>query len=117
MATSLSFQDFAMRFLIIIIIAGTFFSPIYSQEKDNYYVSPKEVEQRIELLNKLTPIDLVYNKDVQAYIDVYTIKRRDHLARIIGMSELYFPLFEEYLDKLGLPLELKYLAIDRKSVV
>ena len=100
-----------MRFLIAFVFIGTLFSPILSQDKDNYYVSPKEVEQRIELLNKLTPVDLVYNKDVQAYIDVYTVRRRDHLAKIIGMSELYFPLFEEYLDKLGLPLELKYLAI------
>ena len=106
---SLSFQDFAMRFWIVIVFIGVLFSPIYSQ--GNHNVSPKEVEQRIELLNKLTPINLVYNKDVQAYIDVYTVRRRDHLARIIGMSELYFPLFEEYLDKLGLPLELKYLAI------
>ena len=74
-------------------------------------VSEQEVSARIELLNKMTPINLVYNKDVQSFIDVYTIKQRDHLAKIIGLSELYFPLFEEHLDKMGLPLELKYLAI------
>jgi membrane-bound lytic murein transglycosylase D len=30
---------------------------------------------------------------------------------MLGLAELYFPLFEEHLDKSNLPLELKYLAI------
>jgi len=29
---------------------------------------------------------------------------------MLGLAELYFPLFDEYLDKYHLPLELKYLA-------
>jgi len=65
----------------------------------------------MEKLNAATPISLVYNEDVQSYINVYTINRRDHLASIIARAELYFPLFEEQLDKMGLPLELKYLAV------
>ncbi|MFT3737562.1 MAG: transglycosylase SLT domain-containing protein [Breznakibacter sp.] len=70
-----------------------------------------QIRQKLESLGKQSPIRLDYNKHVQAYIDVYTVKRRDHLSRIIGRSELYFPMFEAYLDKYGLPLELKYLAI------
>ncbi len=69
------------------------------------------VTSRIETLNNLTPLPLIYNKYVQAYIDVYTRERPEHLANIIGRSQLYFPLFEEYLDKYNLPLELKYLAV------
>jgi len=69
------------------------------------------VKKRIEALNYQTPIQLDYNETVQAYIDVYTVKRREHLANIISRSKLYFPLFEEYLDKYNLPLELKYLAV------
>lgn len=69
------------------------------------------IESRIEKLNLQTPIPLEYNQYVQAYIDVYTVKRPDHLAGILSRSKLYFPLFEEYLDKYGLPLELKYLAV------
>jgi membrane-bound lytic murein transglycosylase D len=53
----------------------------------------------------------VYNDRVQSYIDVYTIQQKDHLAEIIGRAELYFPIFEEYLDKYGLPQELKYMAV------
>ncbi|MGQ1784316.1 MULTISPECIES: lytic transglycosylase domain-containing protein [unclassified Saccharicrinis] len=69
------------------------------------------VEKRMEVLNYQTPIQLDYNEHIQAYIDVYTVKRREHLANIISRSKLYFPLFEEYLDKYNLPLELKYLAV------
>ncbi len=69
------------------------------------------IEKRLEALNYQTPIQLDYNEAVQAYIDVYTVKRREHLGRILSRSKLYFPLFEEYLDKYNLPLELKYLAV------
>ncbi len=68
-------------------------------------------ENRIGELNDQTVIKLDYNEKVQAFIDVYTVRRRDHLSNIIGRSEYYFPLFEEYLVKYDLPIELKYLAI------
>ncbi|WP_010421758.1 lytic transglycosylase domain-containing protein [Anaerophaga thermohalophila] len=69
------------------------------------------VESRIEKLDLQTPIPLHYNQFVQAYIDVYTIKRPEHLSGILTRSQFYFPIFEEYLDKYELPLELKYLAV------
>jgi len=68
-------------------------------------------ETRFKELDSKTPIKLEYNDQVKAYIDVYVVKRREHLSRIIGRSQYYFPLFEEYLSKYNLPLELKYLAI------
>ncbi|MEE4198010.1 MAG: transglycosylase SLT domain-containing protein [Bacteroidales bacterium] len=81
-------------------------------KKDSIPIFPDLVyEYKIAKLNHLTPIELEYNERVRRYIDVYTIERREHLARIIGLAELYFPIFEEMLDKYGLPLELKYLAI------
>ena len=30
---------------------------------------------------------------------------------MITLSDLYFPMFEEYLDKYNMPLEIKYLAV------
>ncbi len=32
-------------------------------------------------------------------------------SRMLGLADLYFPVFEEYLDRAGMPLELKYLAV------
>ncbi len=66
---------------------------------------------RIEKLNEASPVQLDFNDIVKRYIDVYSIRHRDKTARILGLSEIYFPIFEEYLDKYDLPLELKYIAV------
>lgn len=56
-------------------------------------------------------IDLSYNPAVLSFIKMYTERKRDQVERMIGLSEYYFPMFEEILDKHDLPLELKYLSI------
>lgn len=102
----------------LIVLANQFIEPvdenpdILKKQKDSIPIFPDLVyEYKIAELNNLTPIELEYNDRVRRYIDVYTIERREHLAKIIGLAELYFPIFEETLDKYQLPLELKYLAI------
>ncbi len=62
-------------------------------------------------LDRQTPFQLVYNEPVRTYIDAYAVRNRDKVSRMLGLAELYFPLFEEMLDRYDLPLELKYLAI------
>jgi membrane-bound lytic murein transglycosylase D len=42
---------------------------------------------------------------------MYTIRKRELVSRMMALSQFYFPVFEEQLDKYNLPLELKYLAI------
>ncbi|MDD3740200.1 MAG: transglycosylase SLT domain-containing protein [Bacteroidales bacterium] len=67
-------------------------------------------EKRINDLNETTPMDLDYNEYVLKYIDAYGVRNRDKLQIVMTKSAYYFPIFEEYLDKYNLPLELKYLA-------
>jgi membrane-bound lytic murein transglycosylase D len=67
--------------------------------------------ERIAALNLSSPFEFVYNDHVRSYIDAYSTRKRKLTARMLGLAEFYFPLFEEQLDKHGLPLELKYLAI------
>ncbi len=74
-------------------------------------------EFKISELNKLSPIELDYNNFVREYIELYSIQRRHEFARIIGLSQLYFPIFEETLDRYALPLELKYLTIVESGLV
>ena len=64
--------------------------------------------QRIEELNRNTTMELVYNKHVKSFIDVYAVQKRDKTERILGLADVYFPLFEQTLDKYNMPLELKY---------
>lgn len=56
-------------------------------------------------------IDLSYNKVVRNFIQMYTEKKRTQVEMMLGLSEYYFPIFEETLDKYDLPHELKYLPI------
>ena len=58
-----------------------------------------------------SPIPLTYNRSVKEYIDLYATRKRGLTSRALGLAQLYFPLFEEVLDKYNLPLEFKYLAI------
>lgn len=70
---------------------------------DSVYISRlKETEQ---------VIDLSFNPAVLSFIKMYSERKRDQVERMIGLSEYYFPMFEEMLDKYDLPLELKYLPI------
>ena len=68
-------------------------------------------EQRIAALARETTIPLTYNTHVKSFIDLYANRRRTQSSRMLGLSYVYFPMFEELLDKYNLPLELKYLAM------
>lgn len=63
------------------------------------------------LTNIESVIDLTYNEQVKAYINVYTQKKREKLSVLLGLADYYFPIFEQILLEYNLPVELKYLAI------
>jgi membrane-bound lytic murein transglycosylase D len=73
--------------------------------------TPDIVQARMKALDKETPFDLIYNSTVQGFIDLYAVRRRDISSKVLGMSQLYFPMIEEALARHGIPLEMKYLAI------
>ena len=66
-------------------------------------------QKRMEKIQ--TPIPLCYNNQVKEYIDLYAVKRRSTMQRVMGLSGFYFPMYEQILDQQGLPLEFKYLSI------
>ena len=78
------------------------FVPQYS---DSVYAS------RISVLARKTPFNLVYNDHVRGFIRIYAVDKRNMTAKILGLTKIYFPLFEEKLDAYNIPLEMKYLAI------
>ncbi|HMQ00014.1 MAG TPA: LysM peptidoglycan-binding domain-containing protein [Cyclobacteriaceae bacterium] len=68
-----------------------------------------EVQQRLKSLEKTIPLH--FNDRVFAFVNYFVIKDRDYTRLMLRRQELYFPLFEKYLAKYGLPDELKYLSI------
>ena len=68
-------------------------------------------EQLAERLSRIpTTIDLPLNNITREYIDAYC-KRKSSVAAMLGSSNFYMPMFEEALEKYGLPLELRYLPV------
>ncbi len=56
-------------------------------------------------------ISLPYNETVKNFIGLYTIRKRELTSIMLGLSNYYFPMFEEALERYNLPHELKYLPI------
>lgn len=78
----------------------------------DYDELPTEVlKQRLKELDARTPFKVEYNPSLESVIKQYLKNRRGSIERLMGLSEYYFPMFEQELDKHNLPLELKYLAI------
>ncbi len=67
--------------------------------------------ERIQRMNTRSPFSFRYNADVRKMIYFYGQRRPRMISKALAKKELYFPLFEEMLDKYQLPQELKYLAI------
>lgn len=67
--------------------------------------------KQLEELNHTTPFQVGHNPTLERFIRVYLKDRRENLTHLLGKAAFYFPVFEQYLDKFDLPLEIKYLAV------
>lgn len=70
---------------------------------DSVYIS------RLQNLDSFIP--LPYNESVKKFINFYFNRRRGMVSIMMGLTNYYFPLFEEALARYNLPMELKYLPI------
>lgn len=73
------------------------------EQPDSVYIA------RLERMN--SPLNLPYNNVVRSYIIKYSERYRSQMQKIIGLCSYYFPIFEQTLDRYGLPLELEAMAI------
>lgn len=72
-------------------------------------VSYDEVGARIASLNATVAVP--YNARVKGFVDYFAIRNRDYTRTMLKRRDIYFPLFEKYLAKYGMPDDLKYLSI------
>ena len=66
---------------------------------------------RLQRLNQKTPFNVAYNPSLEKVINSFLVRKRALIERMLTVSQFYFPMFEEQLDKYDIPLEMKYLAI------
>ena len=72
-------------------------------------VSDEEMVRRLEAMNSF--ISLPFNENVKNYIILYSEKMPSRMGRVLGLSNYYFPIFEDILNRYDLPEELKYMAV------
>lgn len=74
--------------------------------------APVSEEVYIDRLQRLpTVIEMPYNNVVRQYIDLYAERKPGLVERILGASIYYMPIFEDAVERYGLPNEIKYLPI------
>lgn len=71
--------------------------------------SDEQIKKKLAQIPALFPMS--FNNDVKTYINYFTQIKRGYTSRMLGLGDVYFPMFEEYIDKMKLPTELKYLPI------
>ena len=72
-------------------------------------LSDTVIIRRLKEMNSF--ISIPYNATVRNNIILYAHATPLSMGRILGLAEYYMPIFEEALDRYGLPLELKYLPV------
>ncbi len=89
---------------------------------NRYTVMDKDADKRpsveftdqeyIDRLQKLpTVIEMPFNPIVRSFIKMYVERKKGLVESMLGMSLYYMPIFEQALDKYGLPMELRNLAV------
>lgn len=95
-------------------------NPNYFNEEDvqkfiNIDIStlPKYTDEEIHkrLLAIPTTIPLKFTPQIGELIRYFVTKRREYVTRMLTMSKVYFPIYEEIFDEADIPLELKCLSI------
>lgn len=81
------------------------------------YFDDYTYQARLAKLDAVSPFDLVYNEHVKGFINLYAFRKRESVSRMMGVSQLYYPMFEEVLDRYNIPLELKHLAVIESALI
>jgi membrane-bound lytic murein transglycosylase D len=74
--------------------------PDFTYEEINERIKSMDVEMSFEL-----------NDRIFSFIQYFTVRNRDYTKMVMSRKELFFPLFDETMEKHEMPLEIKYLSI------
>jgi membrane-bound lytic murein transglycosylase D len=80
-------------------------------EKVDYELPTELLKERLAAMDAKSPFNIEYNQGLENIIKSFLKYRKKSFERLMGISEYYFPLFEEALAKQNVPLEIKYLAV------
>ncbi|MBQ3896854.1 MAG: transglycosylase SLT domain-containing protein [Paludibacteraceae bacterium] len=79
--------------------------------KNSANVAYSEKEYRDRLSKLPYEVEMPYNNVVRDAIDLYTGRRRKLVENMLGIGKYYFPIFDDILERHGVPLEFRYLPV------
>ncbi len=77
----------------------------------DYELPTELLKERLKRLDEKSPFNIEYNIGLENVIKSFLKNRKKGFERLMGISQFYFPIFEEELAKKNIPLEIKYLAV------
>ena len=80
-------------------------------EKVEYELPTELLKERLRKLDEKSPFNIEYNVGLENVIKSFLKNRKRAFERLMGVSQFYFPLFEESLAAQNIPLEIKYLSV------
>ena len=80
-------------------------------EKVDFELPTELLKERLKRLDEKSPFNIEYNIGLENVIKSFLKNRKKGFERLMGISQFYFPIFEEELAKNNIPLEIKYLAV------
>ncbi|MBS9768840.1 MAG: LysM peptidoglycan-binding domain-containing protein [Flavobacteriaceae bacterium] len=85
-------------------------------DEDLPVFSDEEIERQVNNLSG--NINIRYNSEIKPYINKLTSKRgRKFVSKMLALSQLYFPIFDQILLEEGLPNDLKYAAVVESALL
>lgn len=80
-------------------------------QKVDYELPTELLKERLKKMDEKSPFNIEYNVGLENVIKSFLKNRKRAFERLMGVSQFYFPLFEESLAAQNIPLEIKYLAV------
>ena len=80
-------------------------------QKVDYELPTELLKARLAEMDAKSPFNIEYNEGLENIIKSFLKNRKKSFSRLLALSDFYFPIFEEALDKQNVPLEIKYLAV------
>lgn len=80
-------------------------------QKVDFELPTELLKERLKKMDEKSPFNIEYNIGLENVIKSFLKNRKHSFERLMGLSQFYFPLFEEELAKNNIPLEIKYLAV------
>lgn len=99
---------------LTIALYSTIPSHIVPNYPESDFVTKERFDEAMKFLGSSIPFE--YHKMVEDQIRYFTRLHPSYYDRLHERMSLYFPVFEEILDRQGLPTELKYVSVIESSL-